>query len=119
MKSEDIKRLEDCGLDYNEGLERFLGEAELFDGLLINFLTDNEFDEAKRCVDNGDLKGAEKAVHAMKSTTGTLSMNGLYKLCCEAMDAIREGDAERTKLIFGKAYEEYKRIAECLREIRS
>lgn len=117
MKDKDIKMLKECGVDYDEGLERFMNEAALYDELLINFLTDNAFDEAKRCIDAGDLKGAEAAVHAMKSTTGTLSMNKLYKLCCTTMDAIHNCDADVMSITFSQAYKNYLEIAKTLRAI--
>lgn len=118
VKDKYIKKLEKCGVDYREGLARFMDEEELFDGLLMNFLTENSFDEAKRCIDSGDLKGAEYAVHAMKSVTGTLSMNKLFKLCSRTMDAIRDCDTDVMRTTFSQTYKNYLEIAKLLRTIR-
>ncbi|MBE6872397.1 MAG: histidine kinase [Ruminococcus albus] len=114
MNEKDILELENCGVDYREGLEKFMDEAELYEGLLVDFLTENTFDEAKKCLESGDRDGFIKAFHAMKSVTGTLSMNRLYRLCFDTVEAVRSGDEVRARENFGKAYSAYRRIAECI-----
>ncbi len=107
--------LAQCGISYDDAVEKFLGEAELYESLLVNFLDDNSFDEAKVCVENGDCEGVIRTVHAMKSVTGTLCMNVLYRKCCEVVDDARANDTERMKADFAEAYEMYQKIAECIR----
>ena len=70
MAEDDMQELIKCGIDYEDGLEKFMGEELLYCGLLVNFLTENTFDEAKRCMDSGDDEGVMRAVHSMKSVTG-------------------------------------------------
>ena len=113
----DIQELEKSGVDYREGLEKFMGEEDLYNGLLVDFLTENTFDEAASSLEIGDEDGFLKAVHAMKSVTGTLSMNGLYRLCFDTVEEIRSGEPEQARECFGEAYEVYSRIAECIRRL--
>jgi len=109
------KLLVDCGIAYDEGVEKFLDEKELYESLLVNFLTDNTFDEAKGCVEAADYDGAMKAVHAMKSVTGTLCMNGLLRKCCEVMDSIRDKDYKTMEKTFGEAYNMYLEISNAIK----
>ena len=111
----DGKVLTECGIDYDEGLEKFLQSKDLYDGLLKDFLTDNSFDEAKIAVENKDSEGVIRTIHAMKSVTGTLCMNKLYLKCCDIVDAVRAdrfADAEKS---FDEAYAMYQKIAEGIR----
>ena len=117
MNEKDRQALESCGVDYSEGLEKFLDEEELYCGLLVDFLAENTFDEAKRCIEEGDKEGFLWAVHAMKSATGTLSMNGLYRLCFDTVEEVRGGDIADAKETFCKAYEVYQGIADCIRRV--
>ena len=119
MSDKDRLELESCGVDYSDGLEKFMGEAELYESLLVDFLTENTFDEAKRYLENGDDEGFMKAVHAMKSVTGTLEMNGLYRLCCDTVDCMRSGEHDKAGRIFGEVYAVYSRIAECIGRLLS
>lgn len=114
MNETDRQELIKSGIDYSDGVEKFLGEADLYNGLLVDFLTENTFDEAERCMEEGDDEGFLKAVHAMKSVTGTLSMNGLYRLCFDTVEALRGGDRVEAVERFGEAYGIYSRMAECI-----
>ena len=115
MSDRKRQALKECGVDYDEGLEKFMGEEELYDGLLADFLTENTFESAALMLEKGDEEGFLKAVHAMKSVTGTLSMNRLYRLCFDTVENMRSGEPEAAKESFIEAYAEYGRIALCIR----
>ena len=117
MSEKNIQKLESCGVDYREGLEKFMDEEELYEGLLVDFLTENTFEEARRLLEKDDREGFLKAIHAMKSVTGTLSMNGLYRLCFDTVEEMRSGDAESARISFGKAYCVYRAIADCISDL--
>ena len=114
MSEKDKAKLVECGIDYAEGVEKFLDEEELYCGLLVDFLTENTFDEAKECLVKGDDDGFLRAVHAMKSVTGTLSMNKLYRLCFDSVDEFRSGRIGEAKATFRKAYKMYTDITACI-----
>lgn len=114
MNEMDRQALIKSGIDYDEGVEKFMGERELYEGLLVDFLTENTFDEAERCLKVGDGDGFLRAVHAMKSVTGTLAMNGLYRLCFDTVEALRGGDESYAEELFSEAYLAYLRIAGCI-----
>lgn len=107
----DKQILIECGIDYEQGLEKFMSNVGLYERLLKNFLTENTFEEAKKAFDSKDYDGVLRAIHTMKSATGTLSMNSLYQKCCKIVDDIR---AEKNELIendFADVYGEYQKIS--------
>ena len=101
-----------CGIDYDEGVAKFLDEAELYEKLLMDFPEDNTFEEARVCMKNHDYEGLEKAVHAMKSVTGTLSMHELYSCCSQTVSLVRSGDYDFAEKLFEKTYDKYQKITE-------
>ena len=117
MSEMDKARLVECGIDYSEGVEKFMDEEELYCGLLVDFLTENTFDEARICLEKGDDNGFLRAVHAMKSVTGTLSMNKLYRLCFESVDEFRSGRENEAKETFRRAYKMYTAITDCIKVV--
>jgi hypothetical protein len=107
--------LANCGIDYDSGVEKFLGESELYESLLINFLDDNTFDQAKQCADHNDVDGVLKNIHAMKSVTGTLCMNRLYQKCCETVAYVRSGEYSLMKERFKETYDMYTQISQAIK----
>lgn len=112
-----IKTITECGIDYNEGVEKFLGEVELYESLLVDFLTENTFDEAKKCAAKKNYQGLLRAVHAMKSVTGTLCMKRLYDRCSVVVGLLRDEKYDEAVAAFDKAYELYQHTAETIRTV--
>ena len=104
--------LKECGVDYDEGVERFMGKAELFERLLKNFLVENTFEAAKTACEADDYDGILKAIHSMKSVTGTLSMNELYKKCCDIVVDIRANKFDTIHEDFDVIYAMYQKVCE-------
>lgn len=80
-----------AGIEYEKGLERFMGNAALYQKFLDKFLYDGSFEEFREGFEIGDLVMAEKAVHTLKGTAGNLSMTTLFQAADQAVKAIRAG----------------------------
>lgn len=106
------KLLTECGIEYEEGLEKFLQSKELYEGLLKDFVKENSFEAAKKAMEQGDYEEVLKTIHAMKSVTGTLCMNKLYEKCCQTVDCVRSEDFTAAMENFSQAYAMYQRIVE-------
>jgi HPt (histidine-containing phosphotransfer) domain-containing protein len=119
MKGElcmDRQILKDSGIEYEQGLEKFLDMEDLYNGLLKDFLDDNSFEEAKAAVEAMDYDTVHKTVHAMKSVTGTLCMNELYEKCCEVIDYLRNARLNEMEQAFKEAYELYQKVTEGIKK---
>ncbi|MBR1863261.1 MAG: histidine kinase [Ruminococcus sp.] len=117
MRRNDIERLERCGVGYSDGVKKFMDEAELYEKLLVDFLTDNTFEESRADMAAGDLGAAQKAVHAMKSVTGTLCMYKLYRYCARVVDELRAGLREQAEDDMDTAYSLYRDICSAIRAV--
>lgn len=112
-----IHTVTDCGIDYEQGVEKFLGEVELYESLLVDFLTENTFEEAKKCAAQKNYAGLLRAVHAMKSVTGTLCMNGLYDKCSQVVAFLRNDEFDEALAAFDNAYELYLQVADTIKTV--
>lgn len=87
----DQKTLEDAGINYAKGLERFMKNAGLYQKFLTKFLTDASYTGFKAALESGDLTQAEKTIHTLKGTAGNLSIDNLYTLADTIVKKIRGG----------------------------
>ena len=87
----DIELYKAAGIDYDKGLELFMGNAELYREFLMKFLYDGSFEEFCAGAAMGDLAMAEKAVHTLKGTAGNLSMTRLFTAADATVNAIHDG----------------------------
>lgn len=106
----DIKRLEQAGIDYEEGLERFMGDADLYQVVLRSFLDDGCLERARTAFDAHDADGLFSCAHEIKGSAGNASMTDLYRAACGLVETLRAGrfvDGEVTPAFanFEDAYE--------------
>ena len=90
MEQLDIKQVfSDAGVDYNKGLERFMGNVALYHKFLLKFLGDGSFAHFQESFAAGDLETAGKHVHTLKGTAGNLSLMRLFAAADEMVQAVR------------------------------
>lgn len=85
----NIKELEAAGIDYEEGLTRFMDDAELFNSILVSFLDDTTFNEAQMAMNEKNYPQLMECTHAIKGVAGNLSMSRLYKASSELTELLR------------------------------
>lgn len=77
------------GIDYNEGVRRFSGNAAIYEKFLFKFLDDMTFEELDEAMQNHDYGTAFSAAHTLKGVTGNLSMNRLYQELVAFVEMLR------------------------------
>ncbi|SFT82712.1 HPt (histidine-containing phosphotransfer) domain-containing protein [Selenomonas sp. GACV-9] len=103
MEQVQIKAaLEQVGVDYDKGLERFMGNVALYHKFLVKFLADGSYKAFVNELATEDLGAAEKSVHTLKGTAGNLSLMRLFAAADETVQAIRTG----------KSLDEIRKLAE-------
>ena len=95
-----------AGVDYDKGLERFMGNVALYHKFLVKFLSDGSYADFIQAYAAGDIEKAGKCVHTLKGTAGNLSLMGLFAVADKTVQAIRAG----------KSSEE---IAPCAAEVKA
>ncbi len=99
------------GINYDEGLARFIGEKDIYEKFLLSFPDDKTFRVLEKNIDDGDVKGAFEAAHSLKGLTGNLSINDMYKKLVTLTDVLRnDGDIEKARDLFVWLKEDYKKV---------
>ncbi|MGN0595415.1 MAG: Hpt domain-containing protein [Hominimerdicola sp.] len=104
------KLLVEAGVEYFEGVKKFMNRTDVYERLLKNFIKENSFEEAKNAIEQKDYETVLKSIHGMKSVTGTLCMPFLYEKCCSVVDNIRANQLVQAESDFALAYDSYTKI---------
>ena len=111
------QRLEQTGVEYDKGLERFMGNTELYHRFLHKFLADGSYVEFEQALAAGDMATAEKSVHTLKGTAGNLSLVPLFQAADDAVQGIRTGKHGQDLQLLAKAVaEEYNKACTAIRD---
>lgn len=88
-----IDSLKQCGVNTAEGLSRCFNNEAFYLRLVGMGLADANFDKLSRAVENGDVKAAFEACHALKGSMGNLSLTPIYDPVCALTEKLRGADA--------------------------
>ncbi len=118
MDQLEIKQiLTDVGVDYNKGLERFVGNVALYHKFLAKFLDDTSYGEFVQALAAGDLEKAEKSIHTLKGTAGNLSLMNLFKAADKTVQAIRAHKSqEEIELLAQNVKQVYEENCQAIRQ---
>ena len=118
MGQEEIKdKLTAAGVEYDKGLERFMGNTDLYYQFLKKFLYDGSYEEFDIGIMVGDLQMAEKSVHTLKGTAGNLSLVRLYNTADVMVKALRAGAGdEEIKAKAKDVSQAYRTTCDAIRE---
>jgi PAS domain S-box-containing protein len=84
------------GIDVAGGLERVVGNEQLYRDLLTQFVAKHESSpaEIKAVLESGDRSQAERIAHSLKGVAGNLGINRIFRLATSLEKAIRESDPQ-------------------------
>lgn len=92
MDQKQIQFLEGRGIDYQEGLGRFMNNAPLFEKFLLKFLEDTSFAGLKAALEAENCEAAFHAAHTLKGVAGNLSLKALAQVVSQQTELLRGGD---------------------------
>jgi len=99
------------GINYDEGVARFVGNAEMYERFLGEFLKDGTFAELEAAMEQSNVRDAFTAAHTLKGLTGNLSLDALYKKLVVLTDALRgEGDLALARTLYPGVEQEYRNM---------
>ncbi|WP_255448837.1 MULTISPECIES: histidine kinase [Selenomonas] len=109
--------LEQVGVDYDKGLERFMGNVALYHKFLLKFLNDGSYEEFVTSLSVQDMAMAEKSVHTLKGTAGNLSLMKLFQAADDTVQAIRTAqDREEIQKLADSVGEIYRETCDAIRK---
>ncbi len=102
------------GVDVDDGIDRMMGNAGLYQKLLFKFLEMlreflNEFS-----FDSNDNNDMIEKVHKIKGAAGNLSVMPLYKAYSEMLSLLREGKPEQAKEVYKDILSVQDKIIACI-----
>ena len=78
--------------EIRRAMERFGGNAELYERPALKFLDDTHFAALEQALAGGDVDTAVREAHTLKGVAGNLSFAALYEAASKVNAALREGD---------------------------
>ncbi|MEG2522638.1 MAG: Hpt domain-containing protein [Lachnospiraceae bacterium] len=110
----DIQQLEAIGIDYEEGIQRFAGKANLYEKYLVKFLEDTNFYGLEQALKVKDYEQAYMYAHTLKGVAGNLSMNTFHQSLITFVDYLRHHNLEAIEEEFPNIQQQYQKITEAL-----
>lgn len=112
----NLIKLEKLGLNYEEGLHRFMGNEGLYNKFLVKFISNTDSEKLKQAIEKNDYKVAFFYAHSLKGIVGDLSLNTLFDDVCRVVEDVREDVKPTLKKDFKSYYKNYLNIIEALKE---
>ncbi len=106
----EISQYGEYGIDYNEGMNRFMNKEDLFIKFLFKFRGDQSYNQLKEAIDNDDNDAAFKAAHTLKGVAANLSMTVLAKAASDVTEEFRTGNGEVGKSLMPNVDEGYSKV---------
>lgn len=88
----DINYLITNGIAYDEGVERLMGNAAIYENLLMDFTREFSFEQITQAYNTKDFSKLLERIHALKGISGSLGLNKLYEKCCAFTEILRSAD---------------------------
>lgn len=109
---EDLKEL---GVNVDEGLERLGGNQALYERLLGSFLKTMDAHHVEPDFDTSDLAEAIEKTHAIKGTSGNLSITPVYEAYTEIVALLRADQPDQAKEVLEKILPVQEKIIDCIK----
>lgn len=105
-----------AGVDYDDGLSRFLGNADLYEKFILQFPQDATFSSLRTAVEQGAVLDAFHAAHTLKGVVGNLSFKALWDVLLPLVETLRAGDLAGAKILYPPVEAEYNRLCRTILE---
>jgi HPt (histidine-containing phosphotransfer) domain-containing protein len=87
----DKQKLMAAGIDVEGGINRLMGNEEMYENFLQMFIKDDSFQKLEQAMQAEDYKEAFAQAHTLKGVAGNLSMQRLYETLVPFVDQLRNG----------------------------
>lgn len=109
---EELKAL---GVNIDEGLDRLGGNQALYERLVGSFLKTMDTHAVTPDFDEEDLTDAIEKTHAIKGTSGNLSITPVYEAYTDIVALLRAGQPAQAKEVLEKVMPVQEEIIDCIR----
>ncbi|WP_040197634.1 Hpt domain-containing protein [Candidatus Soleaferrea massiliensis] len=114
MNEKMLNALQAAGVDTPRAVQRFAGNAELYEKFLVKFLDDPNFSLIGPALDEKDFGAVLTAAHTLKGVSANLGMTRLYQSCSGMVAALRCETPEKAADHYGELEAAYQEICEII-----
>lgn len=111
--------LSSYGIDYDDAMDRFGGNAELFFRLARKYLDGDNYARLVSAMEMHDFDEAYRQAHSLKGVAGNLSFTKLYNIAAEIASNLREGEYVTAESYLPDAEAAHERIVEALGKLEA
>lgn len=110
-----MEELSALGVDTAEGLERVMGDNDLY-VMMLGMFTDaiQSSNITPADFDGGSLEDLTNKVHTLKGTTGNLALTPLFNAYNEALGLLRAGQPAQAKAVYERMLPVQLKILDCI-----
>ena len=84
-----LEQLKEYGADVQSGMNRCMNNEAFYLRLVQMEMGDASFDKLRAALDDGDMKAAFEAAHALKGAVGNLALTPIYEPVCQITELLR------------------------------
>lgn len=111
-----LEELKTKGVDIEEGLDRFMGNRLLYEKMLGKFFEFIEQSSVDTDFDCNNYEDIIEKTHAIKGTTGNLSIKPLYEAYTKIVNLLRAHQPEQAKIILQEILPVQSDIINCIKK---
>lgn len=109
-----LEELKYLGANVDEGIERLMGNESLYEKMLGSFLKMMKNLYFEPDFDTNDYTGIIEKAHAIKGTSGNLSITPIYEAYTEIVSLLRNQQPEQAKEVYEKILPVQNKIMNCI-----
>lgn len=110
----DWEKMKAAGIHYDEGMERFSGNEQLYIKYLRKFRNLTLYNDMKSALRAGDYESAFQYAHDLKSFAGNISLNEFYRDISRLTDELRSRGEIKLTVDFDSMDRKYQNIMEVI-----
>lgn len=114
---EGTHALEALGVNITEGLDRVMGDEDLYEmmlGMFVDMINDSPISLEE--FDSSDYSELIERVHTLKGTTGNLSIIPLFEGYTKTLELLRDERPQEAKAAYEKMLPVQSEILDCIRQ---
>ncbi len=112
---EFLDELQMLGVDVDEGVDRLMGNTDLYERMLIKFADMLKETPVTDDFNNDNCAETIQSIHALKGAAGNLSIRPLYEAYTKIVNLLRAGEILQAKDEIRRILPAQENIVECIR----
>lgn len=109
-----LEELRTMGVNVEEAVDRFVGNAALYEKMLRTFPKMIRSSEVTPDFDGNDYADVIEKTHAIKGTSGNLSLTPIYEAYTEIVNLLRSEKPEEARQVLVDVLPVQEKIIECI-----